>query len=240
MNGRRRRRRIIVAGIVVLGAAGIYATADRWLPYAARRLDVGERPVKADYALVLAGDDQSRPFGAAALYKAGYVGKVLLTHPSDRFLTPADEGDVNRTAKAILQARGVPAENIVVLDRIVESTFDEARALEPIVRREPQARFVVVTSDYHSRRARWIVRRTWPELGDRLHVFTVPTDGYSADDWWRSEAGLATYLKEYARCAFYGVRYGWGGYVLAGCVVAAVLLAAAVRRRKRSARIVGA
>ncbi len=231
MSARRTGRRRIVAVAPAAIALAVYFAAGWWLPRAARLLDVGRRPMQADYALVLAGDDQSRPFGAAALYRAGYVRKVLLTRPSDRFLTAADEGDVNRTAKEVLRARGVAADDIVVLERVVESTFDEAQALEPILRREPQARIVVVTSDYHTRRARWVFQRTWPDLADRLQLFSLPTDGFSADDWWRSEAGAATYLKEYARFAFYVLRYGHGGYVVGALAV--VLPAICLIRRRR-------
>lgn len=218
--------------VLIASAAAAYMTAEHWLPEMARFLDVGEPPIKADYALVLGGDEQSRPFGAAALYKAGYVRKVLLTRPSDRFLVPADEGDVNRTTKAILKARGVPDVDVIELDRVVESTYDEALALEPILQREPQAVVVVVTSTYHARRSLWAFQHAWPAAAERLHLFAVPTDGFAPDDWWQTEAGLTTYLREYARLAFYHFRYGRGVMVAAIAVVVIVALSLWSRHRR--------
>jgi hypothetical protein len=38
-------------------------------------------------------------------------------------------------------------------------------------------------------------------------VFAVPTDGFGPDNWWRFEEGVSLYLNEFAKTAYYEVRY---------------------------------
>ena len=67
------------------------------LPAAGRWLDVGEPPRVADYCLVLSGDFGSRPFGAAALYRRGYVRRgIWLTRVA--FAQPIFPLEIDSTA----------------------------------------------------------------------------------------------------------------------------------------------
>jgi uncharacterized SAM-binding protein YcdF (DUF218 family) len=170
--------------------------------------------------LVAAGDAQTRPFAAALLYKYGYVRKVLLTRPPRDAGSALVAAEYDELARAVLEHEGVPAEDVEVLVGDVSSTMDEARLLAPRIRAEPQARFVLVTSDYHTRRLLWSVRRVAPEAADRLHAFAAPVEEINAANWWQTENGPTTYLSEYLRLAFYHVRYGNAGYAAAGIALA--------------------
>jgi len=48
----------------------------------------------------------------------------------------------------------------------------------------------VVTTDYHTRRARAIFRREVPQNLAELHFVAVATDGFDADNWWRFHKAL--------------------------------------------------
>jgi uncharacterized SAM-binding protein YcdF (DUF218 family) len=223
------RRRYVIALLVLATAAIGFVTRQTWLPGVGRWLDVGEPPVPADYAFVAAGDEQSRPFAAALLYKYGYVRKILLTRPPRHAGSARVSKEYDELSRAVLVHQGVKPDDIRVLEGDVYSTMDEARLLAPLVRAEPQARFVVVTSDYHTRRTLWSVRHVTPEGADRLHAFAAPTDGVVPAEWWNTENGAATYLSEYLRLAFYHLRYGSAGWWIA-FVVAAIVGAAVARR----------
>jgi uncharacterized SAM-binding protein YcdF (DUF218 family) len=194
--------------VAVAVAAALWWGRGRLLPPVARFLDVSEPPAPADCVYVLGGGLDSRPFAAAAVYKAGLARRVVI--PTVRpdadaldGLGPA-ESDVTRR---VLLARGVPAEAIVQLPGEVNSTADEARCLARYLEDHPGWTVAVVTTDFHTRRTRWIFRRT---LGDRvagLRLVGVPHERFGPDDWWRHEYGVMTYLDEYGKLAYYLARY---------------------------------
>jgi hypothetical protein len=39
-----------------------------------------------------------------------------------------------------------------------------------------------------------------------VHFVAAPTDGFDADNWWRSEAGFTCYATEYVKLAYQGLR----------------------------------
>ena len=180
-------------------------------------LDVGETPRKTDYILLLNGDVNCRPFVAAALAKRGFAEKVLTTsvRPAQEWRDspwPAEQEVVRR----ILELRGVSPERIELIDAQCDSTFDEAAAFERYLRDYPTATATIVTSDFHTRRTRWIFRLVFGEQSRRLRFVSAPTDHYDKTDWWRVEAGFELYFSEYLKLAFYWFRYGSGFFWCGG------------------------
>lgn len=186
-------------------------------------LDVG-RPVKpADYCLILSGDEESRPFAAAALYRHGFVrSQIWLTRAAMPDTPIAERSEANDRARRILTVLGVPADRIIELPGECRSTFDEAKVLARAIAEHPAATVNVVTSNYHTRRARWIIRTVLGSTADRVRYVSVPTDYYDADCWWKSEEGFATYSKEFLKIGFYELRYGWTGIWLGAIALLAV------------------
>ncbi len=229
----RRRRRLIAAISLVGVLALVYATRARILPLAAQWLDVGEKPRRAEYVAVLGGDRNARPFAAAAFIKAGLARKALVCYPApsadveDGILPP--EGEL---AAGVILSRGVPRENILRLGEEVRTTHDEARALAEFLRGAPEARVLVPTSAFHTRRARWIFRRILRGQSDRVSFVSLPTEDFRMETWWRTEQGFSAIVSENLKFAFYLFRYGWlpYGLAVAGAAVAAIVL---LRRRHR-------
>jgi len=61
-------RRYLIAALLLVAMGGtLYGTRSSILPWAARWLNVGQRPAKADYVYVLGGDATFRPLVAAAI-----------------------------------------------------------------------------------------------------------------------------------------------------------------------------
>jgi uncharacterized SAM-binding protein YcdF (DUF218 family) len=194
-------------GCLGLLAVLLYASRGCYLPAAARFLDVSEPPRRVDYALVLGGGSGTRPFVAAALFKAGLARRILVPRvkpaPEVRDgLAPADHEVMRR----VLRARGVPAEAILLLGEECDSTADEARALGAFLAAEPPARVAVVTNGYHTRRARSIFRRALGESAAALVFVAAATDGFDETNWWRFESGVRTYANEYVKLAVQLVR----------------------------------
>jgi uncharacterized SAM-binding protein YcdF (DUF218 family) len=81
----------------------------------------------------------------------------------------------------------------------VASTQDEADALRDFLTRDPAERVVVVTSDYHTRRSRWILRRRLADLSVDLRMDPAPGPAFDARSWWRSEGGAIITFQEYLK-----------------------------------------
>jgi uncharacterized SAM-binding protein YcdF (DUF218 family) len=230
------RRRLLVA---LLLAAAVLATCwvnrPRLLRAAASWLDVGERPRKADYVMLLTGGEDSRPFAAAALVKAHWARRVLVAETApgpeaiDGIAPPCHEVD-----RRVLLKRGIPAADVAILPGAAETTYDEAVAFAAFLRDKPNARALVVTNDCHTRRSRWVFARV---LGDRawqVSVVSAPSDEFPMERWWHSQVGLLSITTEFPKLVFYAARYGYLGYWLAACGVLA-LIAKWIRRRDDSA-----
>ncbi len=226
-----KRRRLIAAVVLVGVLALLYALRAHLLPLAAYWLDVGEKPRQADYVLVLGGDGNARPFAAAAFLKAGLARQALVCCPApsadveDGILPPDGE-----LAVEVLSSRGIAPENIVRLGKEVGSTHDEARALASFLVWHPGARVLVPTSDFHTRRARWVFRRILGRQADHVTFVSLPSDGFRMETWWRTDQGFSAIVSENLKFAFYLVRYGRLPYALAAAGIAWVIFAHYRRR----------
>jgi uncharacterized SAM-binding protein YcdF (DUF218 family) len=206
------RRRLLAVLLLMLFAAGLLFVARRPLLVAACRwLDVGQRPQPADYVAVLGGGEETRPFAAALLVKRHLAREVLVPRQWNRaevvhWIVLSDE----ELTRQVLLRRGVPASRIHLIGKGVVSTFDEALAVAEFLHPRPSARVMVVTNDYHTRRARWAFARVLDHSADRLTVVSIPEDEFSPENWWRTSAGRLQVTGEYAKLLYYQFRYGDG------------------------------
>ncbi|MEN6558714.1 MAG: YdcF family protein [Thermoguttaceae bacterium] len=185
-----------------------------------------------DYVLVLNGDENTRPFAAAALVRSGQADRVLITetkpspHAQELGLPPTHE--INRQA---MIHRGVDADRITILPAQATTTYDEARALATFLESHPKARVLVVTNDVHVRRSRWVFDRTLGEFARQITFASAPSDDFSTSRWWRTEAGFLAVGTEWLKQAFYFAYYGYLGQWLAACA-ALWMIATRIRRRE--------
>jgi uncharacterized SAM-binding protein YcdF (DUF218 family) len=180
--------------------AGLYLTRPYTLPRAAVFLDVSEAPCPVDCALVLGGDDDTRPFVAAALFKKHLANVILVPRvkPSpgiDVSVQPPEQEVIRR----VLGIRGVPDDAIHFLPGEVTSTADEARALREYLGPDSRSSVAVVTNGFHTRRACAIFRKVFAGSRVQLHFVAAPTDGFNEQNWWHFERGWEIYLTEYVK-----------------------------------------
>jgi uncharacterized SAM-binding protein YcdF (DUF218 family) len=222
----------LVAGALALA---MFLSSGWWLSAAGRWLDVSEAPRVNDYGLVLSGDFNSRPFGAAALWRKGYIRQgIWLTHIESREHAACTGLDSDAAARRILVTLGIPDDRIAVLDGACVSTFDEAQSLARELTKHPDATVAVVTSDYHTRRSRWVFRHVLGDRANQLQFIAVPTDYVSAENWWTVEEGFASYSKEFLKLPFYWIRYGSGAVwiLLAVLLIGGLRVGRRIRRRR--------
>jgi uncharacterized SAM-binding protein YcdF (DUF218 family) len=150
-------------------------------------------PLQHADAIVVLGDDDfagDRAAHAAELLQAGWAPLVVA---SGRMLRPY-AGVADLIARD-LQAKGVPAAAIVTFAQHADSTLSEAFALRDLVAQRHWHRILVVTSNYHTRRARYIFRKVFPS-DVSISVSPAPDSGYDPDSWWRNRSGLKIFFSE--------------------------------------------
>jgi uncharacterized SAM-binding protein YcdF (DUF218 family) len=66
---------------------------------------------------------------------------------------------------------------------------------------------IIVTSDLHSRRARFIFKKVLS--GSPVQVMLAPISDrkYGANDWWKQEEGLIGCQNEYLKLVYYHLKY---------------------------------
>jgi uncharacterized SAM-binding protein YcdF (DUF218 family) len=225
-----------VAGILLCGAAVAVCWANHvpLLQAMGRWLDVGQRPQRADYVMVLGGGEATRPFAAAALVRAHFADRVLVAHSSppaaDPAAVPVESSEINRR---VLVARGVEPSQVSVLPGAATTTYDEATALASFLGTHPGARVLVVTDGFHTRRSRWAFSHVLGPRADQITFVSAPTDEFDLNLWWRDQWGLAIIGAEYLKLAAYLVYYGRFFRWIAACIVLVVAARWAAKRLAR-------
>jgi uncharacterized SAM-binding protein YcdF (DUF218 family) len=115
---------------------------------------------------------------------------------------------VERAAEALAGA-GVPRERIKRLPRQTASTYEEAVALREYAGARGLGSLLVVTSAYHSRRARWTFGRVFGGGAVRVNLAAVPPGAQTPPRacWWLSGAGWRSVALEYPKLVYYRLRY---------------------------------
>jgi uncharacterized SAM-binding protein YcdF (DUF218 family) len=142
---------------------------------------------------VLAGD----PYGhriimAAELVRQGFVRKALISGPTKFYGIVESELAVNFAVK-----KGYPADYFVQLFSDALSTQTEAQALVPELRKLGAHSFLLVTSDFHTRRA----GRYFRQLADGLdmRVIAAPDEHYRWNSWWRDREARKIFYMEWSK-----------------------------------------
>ena len=142
-----------------------------------------ETAQKADIALVLAGDSAgNRILAAAQLARRGYVPRVLVSGPSGLYGLYECDLAIPFAVKA-----GYPESYFVHFENDARSTKEEARDAVARLRQLGMHKVLLVTSDYHTRRAGKIFRSAGPDL--QFIVVAAPDPSFTANGWWHSRQG---------------------------------------------------
>jgi uncharacterized SAM-binding protein YcdF (DUF218 family) len=187
---RTRKTLLIFLAALIVGAA---LTRTLWLGALGAYLICADQPAHADYAVVLAGDAYGhRIIEGGELVRQGFVRKALVSGPSGYYDTVESELAVNFAVK-----RGYPADYFVQFPNHALSTQSEAQAVIPELRRLGVHSFLLVTSDYHTRRA----GRYFRQLADGLdmRVIAAPDEYFRWNSWWRNREARKIFYMEWSK-----------------------------------------
>ena len=165
----------------------LMAAAGRWLV-------VSDTLEPSNVIIQLSGDNYyaDRAARAAQLYQAGWAPLVVASGGEIRpYLSECqlEEHD--------LELDGVPARAIYPFVQNDLYTLQEARDLLQLCRQKKWTRVIVVTSNYHTRRARYIFRHVFPSS---IAVRVTPANDvdFNPAGWWKTRLGEKIFFREYA------------------------------------------
>jgi uncharacterized SAM-binding protein YcdF (DUF218 family) len=150
-------------------------------------------PRKADIGIVLGGDySGGRILTAAQLVRQGYAPRLLISGPAGFY--GEHECDL---AVPFAEKAGYPASYFVHFENDAHSTAEEARDFAPELRGLGVHSVLLVTSNYHTRRAGNTFRAAMPDL--QFLVESAPDESFTPDGWWHSREGRKTALIEWMK-----------------------------------------
>lgn len=198
-------RRLVIALLILLAVFAL--SSPLWFPKLGSFLVVADPLEKADLIEVLGGGDPQRAIVGAKLFKDGWAPRVVTTGEQ---IPDYIEGIGEKITEAeltgkFLSINGVPPRFITVLN-VATSTFEEAKELRNFMEKNRHKSIIVVTTIYHTRRARMVFRKAFN--GSGLSVIVRPAEGgkFSVDRWWTREEDMIFVNNEYIKLIMYLVQ----------------------------------
>jgi len=150
-------------------------------------------PEKADIILVLAGDGFGhRILKAAELVKAGYAPRALISGPNGSYGKYECDEAIPFAVRA-----GYPESYFLHFEHTARSTESEAEKAAKKLREMGVKRVILVTSNFHTRRAGIMFRRAAPEI--QFFVVAAPDEFFKPDRWWHDREASKIFLYEWMK-----------------------------------------
>ncbi len=185
---------LIILLFLVISCFALYLVRHPILRFVAESWIIEDTLDKAD-ALIVLGDDNfyaDRVTRGAQLFREGKAPVVVA---SGRRLRP--NAGIAELMEHDLVERGVPRDKIVRFSHDGDSTLEEAHSLVRIVKERKWHSVIVVTSNFHTRRARYIFQRVFP-LGVEVRVASARDGDFDPEHWWKERKSIKELTKEFA------------------------------------------
>ncbi len=160
-------------------------------------LVLAEPPSKADLIIVLGGDlSGTRAMKGCQLLKQGYAGELWLSGlPA---IYGIAEGDL---AREFVRKHDCVDDRITPIRERVDSTRDEAISLARMMTQRGVKRILLVTSNFHTRRA----GNTFRQYTSGVEIVTVSGDEveFPVDGWWKYRHSRRTFVYEWLKTVSY-------------------------------------
>ena len=176
--------------VVVLG--GIYVARHPLLRYAGGTLVVEDRLEKSDAIIILSDDNfyADRATRAAELFRQNLAPIVVA---SGIRLRP--NASIAELMTHDLIERGVPKENIIPFPQDADNTREEAEALRKLVQQKKWKIVIVVTSNYHTRRAKYILGKIFANVAT-VRVASARDGDFDPANWYERRKSIKRFAHE--------------------------------------------
>lgn len=174
---------------------------------------------ESDMIVVLMGSVYDRILEAADLYDEGYSDRIVLINS---YITAKDiiinrgikvYGNTLLSKMAAIDL-GIPEEDVLILEGNSRSTQDEALTIREYIRNNREIESIIlVTSKFHSRRAKQIFKKALSVLDREIDIYSSPSkyDPSNVNQWWRNREDFQWVVFEYLKLANF---YFWEQFLL--------------------------
>jgi uncharacterized SAM-binding protein YcdF (DUF218 family) len=184
--------KLIVSLFLLTFSLGLYFVRHPIFRFVAESWVIEDPLDKADVLIVLSDDNfyADRATRAAELFREG---KAPLIVASGRRLRPI--AGIAELMEHDLIERGVPKGKILPFAHDGDSTLEEAEALAKLAKTKKWHKAIVVTSNYHTRRARYIFHRVFPQ-DIEIRVASARDGDFDPENWWEKRKSTKVFMRE--------------------------------------------
>jgi uncharacterized SAM-binding protein YcdF (DUF218 family) len=187
--------RLLIGLLLIVVLAALASQAARFL--------VVDAPEKSDAIVVLAGETNVRPARALELLRQGVAPRVFLDAETRDLIY-----DQRLTDIAQKYVNGLPDANRVSVCPIVGfSTKAEADDVRRCLQSMDARRVLIVTSEFHTRRALTIFRHCLPQY--QYSVAAARNPAQFGDAWWRNREWAKTTFDEWTKLVWWEAVDRW-------------------------------
>jgi uncharacterized SAM-binding protein YcdF (DUF218 family) len=129
---------------------------------------------------------------AGELIKEGYAPHALISGPDGSYGNYECDLAISYAVRA-----GFPESFFIPLPHHGRSTEEEAQVVVAKLREMGVKRIILVTSNFHTRRAGKIFHRAAPDL--EIHVVSSPDRFFKPDSWWHDREARKIFLLEWTK-----------------------------------------
>lgn len=182
---------IVLLGIAVLCVI-VYLVRHPIMRFAAESWVIDEPAATADAVILLSDDNfyADRATRAAELSRQ-QVAPVIVA--SGRRLRP--HASIADLMEHDLIERGVPKEKILRFDHDADDTIAEAELLAKLVEQKHWRSVIIVTSNYHTRRVRYIYGKVFPAQ-IAVSVASARDGDFDPEHWWEKRKSSKLFTHE--------------------------------------------
>lgn len=160
-------------------------------------------PQKADAILVLAGETEKRPGRGVELLRQGYAPKLILDVPANPLYYGMSQ--VALAQKFIDSLREASQVSVCPISGL--STKEESLNVANCLAASGVHSVLLVTSDFHTRRALSIFRHTMP--GFSFSVAAVNDSRQFSPEWWKRRQWSKVNFEEWMRLVWWQAVDRW-------------------------------
>jgi hypothetical protein len=162
-----------------------------------------DTPQPSDVILVLAGETDRRPERALQLLAQGYGRHIVLDVPTNGKIYEFTQ--IQLAQKYVQNLRQAASVSVCPIEGL--STRDESKDAEKCIAREGGNSVLIVTSDFHTRRALSVFQREIP--GHEYSVAAARDEAQFGVRWWTHRQWAKTFMDEWLRLVWWKLVDQW-------------------------------
>ncbi|MBI3896634.1 MAG: YdcF family protein [Acidobacteria bacterium] len=197
-------KKLLLVGLLLAAVANPFT-----LSWIASQYVVSDPLEQADAVISLRGsaeEERLRLDEAVELVRKG-LAPILLVSTLSR---PYYDRPVRQLIEAYLKEKQFPEQQLRFCENNADSTEEEAQALLVCLQQLGAKKAIIVTSEYHTRRTRFLSRRIFARSGVSVLVHPTYNSPYWDTHWWRRRRWTKTFVIETLSLIWSGVeQYGF-------------------------------